>query len=107
MAETDQSNTPNPDKVKNYVERMEAIDEERRELNADKSQLMKDAKDDGLNPAVLKKIVKYRRMDVGEREREAEELELYADALGMQLRLPIAEDMPRQRKPKRQLEAVN
>lgn len=92
MTESAQTNGPDPDKLKNYIERIENIDAQRIELNADKSQLMQDAKAEGFNTKIIKKIVALRKLDPGEREAEAEELELYADAIGMQLKLPILED---------------
>jgi len=106
MAETDQTNGPNPDKLKDIVERIEAIDQDRRDLNADKSQLMKDAKDEGFNIKAIKELIRYRKMDPAIRENELEELEVYADALGMQLRLPILDELPKAKRSNRKLEAV-
>src|SRR3954465_3069858 len=65
-----------------FVERIERLDEEIKELNADKSELYQEAKSSGFDAKVLRKVVAARRMDTAERQEADAIFDLYMTALG-------------------------
>src|SRR5690242_2388020 len=69
------------DQLRNFVGRIESLDDQIAALNADKSQAYKDAKAEGFDVKVLRKVVAERRKDEGEREEQSELFDLYWTAL--------------------------
>lgn len=55
--------TAAPDMLKSFVDRLERIEAEVRELNGDKSDIYHEAKGQGFDVAALKAVVAYRRKD--------------------------------------------
>ena len=70
-------NAPAPDQLRSIVERVERLEEEARSLNEDKAEVYKEAKLNGLNVKVLKRIVQRRRRDTSELEEEDAVFDLY------------------------------
>ena len=66
-----------------FVERIEKLEEEIRAINDDKSDVYKEAKGQGFDAKIIRKIVAMRRMDRDKRREEEETLDLYLNALGM------------------------
>lgn len=83
------SNAPNAEHLKAYVERIERLEEEKRAIGEDIKEVYTEAKSTGYDPKVMKKIISTRRKKAEAAREEAELFALYADALGMQLRLAI------------------
>lgn len=80
--------TVNPDEVaKNqltaFVERIERLEEELRGINDDKKEVYAEAKGNGFDVKVLKKVIAIRRQDANERAEQEAILDLYLSALGM------------------------
>lgn len=71
------------DQLRSFVERIERIEEEIKGLNEDKSDIYKEAKANGFDVKVLRKVVALRRKDYAERQEEDAILEIYMQALGM------------------------
>lgn len=71
------------DQLKAFVERIERLDEEIKGLNDDKRDIYAEARGNGFDVKVLKKVVALRRKDYAERMEEDAILELYMQALGM------------------------
>lgn len=71
------------DQIRAFVERIEFIQEEIDVLNCDKKEIYAEAKGNGFNTKVLKRIVQIRKMDQTARLEEDALLELYLTALGM------------------------
>ena len=63
--------------LRDFVERIERLEEEIKELNADKSEIYKEAKLDGFDVKVLRKVVEARRMDRAERMEVESIFDLY------------------------------
>ena len=70
------------DQLRAYIERAERIDAEIAGLNSDKSEIFKEAKGNGFDPKIIKKVISIRRQDKDKRELEATLLEMYLTALG-------------------------
>ena len=66
-----------------FVERIERLEEEIKSLNADKADVYGEAKNNGFDVRILKKVVSLRRQDQDKRIEEATILGLYLAALGM------------------------
>jgi uncharacterized protein (UPF0335 family) len=71
------------DQLKSIIERAERLNEEKAGINADLSELFKEAKGNGFNTKTIKKIISLRGRDYAERQEEEAILELYMQALGM------------------------
>ncbi|MBY6242819.1 DUF2312 domain-containing protein [Methylosinus sp. Sm6] len=65
-----------------FVERIEKLAEERGAIGDDIKDVYGEAKAQGFDPKIMRKIVALRRQDKKKREEEAELLGLYTDALG-------------------------
>lgn len=70
------------DQLRSIVERVERLEEEIKSLNADKSEVYGEAKANGFDVAVLKRIVADRRKPVADREEFEAILDTYLQALG-------------------------
>ena len=71
------------DRLRSFIERVERLTEEKDALTADIREVYAEAKSNGFDTKVMRKIVSLRKMDRADRE-ELELLEeLYKRALGM------------------------
>ena len=71
------------DQLRQYIERIERLEEEKRALMADIRDIYGEAKATGFEPKVMRQIIKFRAMD---RDLLAEQdmlLSTYRDALGL------------------------
>lgn len=69
--------------LRSVIERIEKLEEEIRDLNADKSDVFKEAKANGFDVAALRKIIAIRRQDPDKRAELDAVVETYMAALGM------------------------
>lgn len=70
-----------------FIERVERLEEEKSSLSEDIKEVYADAKGTGFDVKTIRKIIKLRKMDSQKRSEEAELLDLYATAIGMQMPL--------------------
>ena len=66
-----------------YIERIERVEETIRGEQEARKEIYTEARGVGFDPAIIRKIVSLRRKDKHKREEEAEMLDLYLSALGM------------------------
>ncbi|HZH10993.1 MAG TPA: DUF2312 domain-containing protein [Microvirga sp.] len=71
------------DQLKAFVERIERLEEEKAGIAGDIKDVYAEAKSNGFDTKVLRKIVSLRKRDYAERQEEEAILELYMQALGM------------------------
>lgn len=71
------------DQLKAIIERIERLEEEKKALADDIKDIYGEAKANGFDTKVLKKIIALRKRDRDERMNEEAILELYLQALGM------------------------
>lgn len=71
------------DQLKSIIERIERLMEEQAGLAGDIKDVFAEAKANGFDVKVLRKIISLRRKDHDERQEEEAILELYLQALGM------------------------
>ena len=72
-----------PDLLKAFVERIERLEEEKASIAGDVKEVYAEAKAQGFDAKILRKVVALRKRDVAERREEEEILDLYLQALGM------------------------
>ena len=73
------------DQLRQYIERVERLEEEKRALMADIKDIYSEAKATGFEPKVMRQIVKIRAMDKDLLAEQDMLLSTYRDALGMPL----------------------
>lgn len=77
------STTVNDGQLRAFVERIERMNEEIKALNTDKKDIYGEAKANGFDTKILKKVVAIRAQDRDKRIEEETILELYLSALGI------------------------
>ncbi|MDR2723790.1 MAG: DUF2312 domain-containing protein [Holosporaceae bacterium] len=70
-------------KLKQYIEKVENLEVEKIEIQEHISDIYKQAKSDGFDPKIMKKIIKIKKMKVEDRETEDLLLDTYMLALGL------------------------
>lgn len=70
--------------LKAFIERIENLEEEKRQIGADIKDVYGEAKASGFDAKTIRKIVALRRIDASERHEQAALLETYLRALGME-----------------------
>ncbi|MFC3691022.1 DUF2312 domain-containing protein [Chenggangzhangella methanolivorans] len=81
--------TVNPDEVAKdqlvaFVERIERLEEEKKGIADDIKEVYAEAKGNGFDVKVLRKVISVRKQDASERAEQEAILDLYLSALGMQ-----------------------
>lgn len=71
------------DQIKAFIERIERLEEEKAAIAGDIKEVYAEAKGNGFDTKVLRKIVSIRKQDHNERMEQEALLELYLTALGM------------------------
>lgn len=71
------------DQLRAFIERIERMEEEKAAIAADIKEIYAEAKGNGFDTKILRKIVTIRKQDVNERLEQEAILELYMSALGM------------------------
>lgn len=83
------------DQLQAYVRRVESVEDEIKALNEDKSSIYKEARGDGFNVKILRKVIAARRMDADEWREQGELFELYWGAVhGVEYRVVRAHVEP-------------
>ncbi|MDB5597406.1 MAG: hypothetical protein JWM36_4367 [Hyphomicrobiales bacterium] len=82
MGDLVSTNSVDAGHLRAFVERLEHVEEEIRDLNDGKKEIYAEAKGSGYDVKVMRKILSIRRMDRDKRREEEEILELYLAALG-------------------------
>ena len=71
------------DKLKNFIERIERLSEEKNNINFDIKEVFSEAKSCGYDTKIMRKILALRKMDVDERLEQETLLKTYKNALGI------------------------
>lgn len=69
--------------LRSLVERIERLEEEKKTISGDIKEVYAEAKANGFDTKILRKIIAARKKDADEREEEQSLLDLYMAALGM------------------------
>lgn len=68
--------------LKSVIERLERLEQEKTEIAEQIKEVFAEAKGNGFNTAVLRKVLKMRRQDRAKRQEEEAITDLYLSALG-------------------------
>lgn len=71
------------DILRAYVERIERLEEEKKALAADIREVYAEAKGNGYDPKIMRKLIALRRLDQADRREQEELLDIYRHAIGM------------------------
>lgn len=69
--------------LKNFIERIERLEEEKRGLSDDVKDVYAEAKSHGFDPKIMRQIIRLRKMEEDARKEQEALIDLYAHALGM------------------------
>lgn len=72
-----------PNRLRDFIERVERLEEEKADLAADIKEVFAEAKGVGYNTKVMRQVIKLRKMERHERQEMEMELDVYLRALGM------------------------
>lgn len=75
--------------LKSFIERIERLESEKAEIGADVKEVYAEAKSSGLDPKIMRIIVRRRKMDAAVRQEQDALVDTYSAALGM---LPDEDD---------------
>jgi uncharacterized protein (UPF0335 family) len=77
--------------LKAIVERIERLEEDKAAIAADIREVYSEAKANGFDAKILRKVISLRKKEAAEREEEQSMLEVYMSALGMIADLPLGQ----------------
>ena len=69
--------------LKSIVKRIERLEEEKKTIAGDIKEVYAEAKANGFDTKILRKVISLRKKDAAEREEEESMLDVYLAALGM------------------------
>ena len=78
-------------RIRSFVERIEQIENEIKDLNEAKKEVFSEAKGEGFDVKILKEIIKLRKQDQDERDEHESLLDVYMRAMDSAEPAPIAE----------------
>ena len=70
-------------RLRSFIERVERLESEKSELAEDIKEIYGEAKVNGYDPKIMRKIVRMRKMDVEKRREEDALIEVYKLAVGL------------------------
>jgi uncharacterized protein (UPF0335 family) len=80
---TDEINTVHGSQLRSIIERIERLEEEKREIADAVKEVYAEAKGNGFDTAILRKVISLRKKSSDERSEEEAMLDLYLSELGM------------------------
>jgi uncharacterized protein (UPF0335 family) len=83
MSEIDTSYRVTADELRQFIERIERLDAEKKDLAEQQKEVMAEAKGRGYDTKVLRKLISIRRRDANDIAEEEAIMEMYKEALGM------------------------
>ena len=69
-------------KLKSLVERIERLEEDRAAVTSDLKEVYAEAKGEGFDTKIIRKVVRLRKADAAKRQEEEALVELYISAIG-------------------------
>jgi uncharacterized protein (UPF0335 family) len=78
------------DRIRSFIERIEQIEGELKDLNEAKKEVFAEAKGEGFDVKVLKEILKLRKQDQDERDEQETLLDVYLRAMDASEAEPVA-----------------
>ena len=82
-------NTPDGAKLTGYIQEIERIRDEKKQLGEDEKMIFASAKAAGFTPVTIRDVLKIRRMKPADRQEAEARLETYLHAIGMDAEAPL------------------
>ncbi len=82
MGSSDVLNTAAQTRLKTFIERVERLEEDKAAVSADLKEVFLEAKGEGFDVKIMRKIVRLRKQDRAKRLEEEALVELYIEAIG-------------------------
>lgn len=70
-------------RLRSFVERVQRLDEDKKAVQADIKEVFAEAKGEGFDTKVLRKVIRIADMDKAKRQEEEAMVDLYLSALGL------------------------
>ncbi len=70
-------------RLKSFIERIERLEEDKAVVANDLKEVFAEAKGEGFDTKIMRKVVRLRKQDVAARDEEEALLDLYMSAIGM------------------------
>lgn len=83
MNDTNSAYNVTADELRQFIERYEQLEAEKKDVTANQKELMQEAKGRGYDTKVMKKLIALRKRDADSIAEEEAVLEMYKAALGM------------------------
>jgi uncharacterized protein (UPF0335 family) len=71
------------EQLRSYIERYERLEAEKQDIADQQKEVLAEAKGCGYDTAIMREIIKLRKMDPDERAEKEAILQVYLDALGL------------------------
>jgi uncharacterized protein (UPF0335 family) len=71
------------EQLRSYIERYERLEEEKQDIADQQKEVLAEAKGCGYDTAIMREIIKLRKMDPDERAEKEAILQVYLEALGL------------------------
>ena len=84
MTDTNSAYNVTADELRQFIERYEQLEAEKKDVTANQKELMQEAKGRGYDTKVMKKLISLRKRDADSIAEEEAVLEMYKAALGME-----------------------
>jgi uncharacterized protein (UPF0335 family) len=84
MNDTNSAYNVTADELRQFIERYEQLESEKKDVTATQKELMQEAKGRGYDTKVMKKLIALRKRDADSIAEEEAVLEMYKSALGME-----------------------
>jgi uncharacterized protein (UPF0335 family) len=75
-------NTSAQGKLKSLIERIERLEEDKAAVAADLKEVYGEAKSEGFDTKIMRKVIRLRKQDTAKRQEEETLIELYISAIG-------------------------
>lgn len=69
--------------LRQYIEKIEKLEEEKKSIAEDMKEVFAEAKAQGFDTKIMRKVISLRKMDAADREEQDTLLDIYCHALGM------------------------
>lgn len=71
------------DELRQFIERIERLEEEKAGISADIKEVFSEAKARGFDSKIMRQVIRIRKMDDNDRDEQEELLDIYMRAVGM------------------------
>ena len=68
-------------RLKSFIQRIERLEEEKKNLTADTREVYAEAKSGGFDPKIMRKVISLRKLDKAERQEQEALMQVYLDAI--------------------------